>query len=164
MRVGFGFDVHQFTDRRPLVLGGVPIAHERGLLGHSDADVLTHAIMDALLGALALGDIGEHFPDTDERFRGISSVALLEQVVALIHERGYQVGNVDAMILAEAPKLAPHKSRMVDLLAHKMGVPANCVSIKATTMEGMGFVGRREGIAAQAVVLLREAHGEKSDA
>ncbi len=163
MRVGFGFDVHRFADQRPLVLGGVVIPHEQGLLGHSDADVLTHAIMDALLGALALGDIGEHFPDTDERFRGISSVALLEEVVALIRARGYRVVNVDAMVLAERPKLAPYKSAMVDLLAHKLGVPGNCVSIKATTMEGMGFVGRREGIAAQAAVLLRGARAGQDD-
>ena len=157
MRVGLGFDVHRFADSRPLVLGGVQIAHERGLLGHSDADVLTHAIMDALLGALALGDIGEHFPDADDRFRGASSVALLEQVMGLVRERGCRVVNVDAMVLAEEPKLAPHKKRMIDLLAHKMGIPADCVSIKATTMEGMGFVGRREGIAVQAVVMLDEA-------
>jgi len=163
MRVGLGFDVHRFALGRPLVLGGVVIPSEQGLLGHSDADVLVHALMDALLGALALGDIGDHFPDTDARYKGVSSVLLLEQVCVLVRSRGYRVQNVDLMILAEAPKLAPYKAAMVDLLAPVLGVTREDVSIKATTMEGMGFVGRQEGIAAQAVASLVtiEADGVK---
>lgn len=154
MRVGLGFDVHRFIKGRPLVLGGVEIPSDVGLDGHSDADVLLHAVMDALLGAAALGDIGDHFPDTDEQFRGVSSVVLLRRVIQLIGERGYRVGNVDVMILAEYPKISPYKHRMIELLAHELSVRIEDVSIKATTMEKMGFIGRREGIAVEAIVLL----------
>lgn len=156
MRIGLGFDVHRFAKGRRLVLGGIEIPYELGLEGHSDADVLVHALMDALLGALALGDIGDHFPDTDDRYKGISSIELLRQVNRLIHSRGYRLNNADLMVLAEAPKLAPYKSDMVNLLAREMDVDVNDISIKATTMERMGFVGRREGMAAQAVVTLIE--------
>ena len=154
MRIGLGFDAHRLAPGRPLVLAGVTIPADVGLLGHSDADVVTHALMDALLGALALGDIGRHFPDTDERYRGISSMELLRRVLAWVEERGYRVGNVDVMVMAERPRLAPHRHDMLHLLARELKVPEDCVSIKATTMEGMGFVGRGEGIAAQAVALL----------
>ena len=154
MRIGLGFDAHRLAPGRPLVLAGVTIPADVGLLGHSDADVVTHALMDALLGALALGDIGRHFPDTDERYRGISSMELLRRVLEWVEERGYRVGNVDVMVMAERPRLAPHRHDMLHLLARELKVPEDCVSIKATTMEGMGFVGRGEGIAAQAVALL----------
>lgn len=154
MRIGLGFDAHRLAPGRPLVLAGVTIPADVGLLGHSDADVVTHALMDALLGALALGDIGRHFPDTDERYRGISSMELLRRVLEWVEERGYRVGNVDVMVMAERPRLAPYRHDMLHLLARELKVPEDCVSIKATTMEGMGFVGRGEGIAAQAVALL----------
>ena len=154
LRVGLGFDVHRFDAGKKMILGGVEIPSDVGLLGHSDADVLIHALMDALLGALALGDIGDHFPDTDDLYRGISSVLLLREVVALIHKEGHRVVNVDVMVMAEKPKLAPFKSDMVHLLARELGVTAKDVSIKATTMEKMGFIGRQEGIAVQAVALL----------
>lgn len=154
MRIGLGFDVHAFAPGRPLVLGGVTIPGESGLLGHSDADVVTHALMDALLGALSLGDIGQHFPDTDESYRGASSIGLLWHVMERVRERGYRVGNVDIMVLAERPRIAPYKAAMVQSLARAMRVDDADVSVKATTMEGMGFVGRREGMAAQAVALL----------
>ena len=154
LRVGLGFDVHRFDAGKKMILGGVEIPSDVGLLGHSDADVLIHALMDALLGALALGDIGDHFPDTDDSFRGISSVLLLREVVALIRQEGYRVVNVDVMVMAEKPKLAPYKSDMVHLLARELGVTVKDVSIKATTMEKMGFIGRQEGIAVQAVALL----------
>ena len=154
LRVGLGFDVHRFDAGKKMILGGVEIPSDVGLLGHSDADVLIHALMDALLGALALGDIGDHFPDTDDLYRGISSVLLLREVVALIRKEGHRVVNVDVMVMAEKPKLAPYKSDMVHLLARELGVTAKDVSIKATTMEKMGFIGRQEGIAVQAVALL----------
>lgn len=154
MRIGLGFDVHAFAPGRPLVLGGVMVAHEFGLLGHSDADVVTHAVMDALLGALSLGDIGQHFPDTEERWRGAPSIGMLEHVVRLVEARGYRVGNIDIMVLAERPRLAPYKAAIARTLARALRVGDADVSVKATTMEGMGFVGRREGMAAQAVALL----------
>ncbi|MHB1628250.1 MAG: 2-C-methyl-D-erythritol 2,4-cyclodiphosphate synthase [Bacilli bacterium] len=154
MRVGLGFDVHRFVSGRPLILGGVEIPHDRGLEGHSDADVLIHALMDALLGAAALGDIGDHFPDADPKYEGISSVGLLGCVCRLLADRGYRVINVDIMVLAEQPKLARFKSDMIHLLARELRVAEADVSIKATTMERMGFVGREEGIAAQAVALI----------
>ena len=154
VRVGLGFDVHRFEAGGKLVLGGIEIPSDVGLVGHSDADVLIHALMDALLGALALGDIGDHFPDTDERYRGISSVLLLREVVALIAGKGYRVVNTDVMVMAEKPKLAPYKSDMVHLLARELRVGPDDVSIKATTTEKMGFIGRQEGIAVQAVALL----------
>ena len=154
MRVGLGFDVHRFAKNRELVLGGVTIPSDVGLEGHSDADVLIHALMDALLGALALGDIGDHFPDTDPKYQGISSLLLLEYVMALLQEHGYVVGNVDLMVMAQKPRLAPYKAQMIAKLAQAMRVEPSCVSIKATTMEHLGFVGREEGIVAQAVALL----------
>ncbi|GMA50486.1 2-C-methyl-D-erythritol 2,4-cyclodiphosphate synthase [Alicyclobacillus contaminans] len=153
-RVGLGFDVHAFAPDRRLVLGGVEIPFTHGLAGHSDADVVLHAVMDALLGALALGDIGQHFPNTDERYRNADSKLLCEQVYAMIRSRGYQVGNIDVMIMAEQPKIAPHTTAMRACIAELVGCTMDAVSVKATTMEKMGFVGRREGIAAQAVVLL----------
>lgn len=156
IKVGIGYDVHALVEGRLLILGGVEIAHERGLLGHSDADVLVHAIMDALLGALALGDIGGHFPDHDPRYSGISSLALLEQVIKLIESQGYRVGNIDSIIMAERPKLAPYISTMRVNLARVMNVEESCVSVKATTTERLGFVGREEGIGAQAIVYLRK--------
>ena len=154
MRIGQGFDVHPFVAGRKLVIGGVEIAYDRGLAGHSDADVLLHAICDALLGAVGLGDIGKHFPDTDERFRGIDSRELLRQVAKLLAERGRRVVNIDATIVAEAPRMAPHIPKMVDNIAADLGVPATHVNVKATTTEKLGFTGRGEGIAAQAVCLV----------
>jgi len=150
-RTGIGIDTHRFAPGRPLILGGVRIPHELGLAGHSDADVLTHAIIDALLGAASEGDIGEHFPDTDQRYAGADSLALLRRVVALLAERGLSIGHVDATVLMEQPKLGPHKAAIRALLAGALGVPEPAVSVKATTGEGMGFVGRGEGVAALAV-------------
>lgn len=153
-RVGIGYDVHAFAPERALILGGVNIPYERGLLGHSDADVLTHAIMDAMLGALALGDIGKHFPDTDERYRGISSLVLLEHVHKLIAREGYRVGNIDCIIVAQRPKLAPYIPEMRANLGQALGIELARVSVKATTTERLGFEGREEGISAQAIGLL----------
>lgn len=154
MKIGNGFDVHRLEEGRRLVLGGVEIPHSKGLLGHSDADVILHAVMDAVLGALALGDIGHHFPNTDERFAGADSLVLGAHVHQLMKESGYEIGNMDVMVLAEAPKLAPHLPAMRANLARVFDCAIDSVSIKATTMEGLGFVGAQEGIAAQAVVLL----------
>ena len=154
IRIGHGYDVHRLTEGRPLILGGVHIPYERGLLGHSDADVLAHAVMDALLGAAALGDIGGLFPDSDERWRGADSLRLLEQVTALLAENGWEIGNVDATVLAQAPKLAPHIPEMRQKLAVAMGVNASQVSVKATTEEHLGFTGAGEGMACHAVALL----------
>ena len=151
-RVGFGFDLHPLVAGRPLVLGGVTVPSEVGLDGHSDADVLSHAVAEAFLGALALGDLGRHFPDTDPRWRGISSLLLLGQVVELVRSRGALPVNVDATVLAQAPKLAPHLPEMAKRLADILGVPVDRVSVKAKSPEGLGLVGRREGIAAMAVV------------
>ena len=156
IRVGHGFDVHQLVAGRKLIIGGVEITFDRGLLGHSDADVLLHAICDALLGAAALGDIGRHFPDTDARYKGIDSRQLLRHVVALLMERGYAVGNVDATIIAERPKMAPHIAAMVTNIASDLGIAADCVNVKATTTEKLGFAGREEGIAAEAVCLIEK--------
>jgi 2-C-methyl-D-erythritol 2,4-cyclodiphosphate synthase len=153
-RIGHGYDVHRLTENRKLIIGGVEIPHTLGLLGHSDADVLTHAIMDAMLGALALGDIGKHFPDTDERFAGADSIELLRYVDALIREQGWQIGNIDATILAQKPKLAPHIMQMRQRIAEATGCDITQVSIKATTEEKLGFTGKEEGIAAHSVVLL----------
>ena len=153
-RIGQGFDVHALVAGRRLVIGGVEIAHEKGLLGHSDADVLLHAICDALLGAAALGDIGRHFPDSDPRFKGIDSRELLRQVANLLVDRQYRVVNVDATIIAQAPRMAPHIPRMVANIAADIAVDARQVNVKATTTEELGFTGRREGIAAQAVCLI----------
>ena len=154
MRIGTGYDVHRLTAGRPLILGGVTIPHPLGLDGHSDADVLVHAVMDALLGAAALGDIGKLFPDTDERYRGCSSLWLLEQVGEALRQAGYRVGNIDATIVAQRPKLAPHLMAMRENIARTLGIPAGDVSVKATTEEHLGFTGREEGIAAQAVCLI----------
>lgn len=154
IRVGLGYDVHALVKSRPLILGGVKIPHSLGLLGHSDADVLTHAVMDALLGALALGDIGKHFPDTDVTYKNADSIKLLERVMVLIEERGYDVGNIDAVIMAEKPKIMPYIPEMVERLARALRVNKDSVSIKATTTEKLGFVGREEGIASQVTVLL----------
>ncbi len=155
MRIGHGYDVHRLTENRKLILGGVDIPFEKGLLGHSDADVLAHAIADALLGAAALGDIGKLFPDTDPKFAGADSLLLLKQVVCRLEENGYRIGNVDATVLAQRPKLAPFILAMREKLANAMGVPMDCVSVKATTEEGLGFTGNGEGIAAHAVCLLQ---------
>ena len=154
IRVGQGCDIHALVPGRKLVLGGVDIPHPAGLLGHSDADALLHAITDALLGAAALGDIGRHFPDTDEQYRGTDSRQLLRATVALLLRDGWQVGNVDATIIAQAPKMAPYLSQMVANIAADLQVPVNCVNVKAKTAERLGFVGRREGIATEAVVLI----------
>lgn len=154
MRIGMGYDVHRLVEDRDLIIGGEKIEYEYGLLGHSDADVLLHAIMDALLGAAALGDIGTHFPDTDERYSGISSVRLLAYVDQLLEENGYSVGNIDATIIAQRPKMAPHISKMRENIANTLGLELNQVNIKATTEEGLGFTGSGEGISAQAVCIL----------
>ncbi len=153
-RIGHGYDVHRLTEGRRLILGGVDIPWERGLLGHSDADVLTHAVMDALLGAAGLGDIGQHFPDTDPAYAGADSLKLLEHVAGLLRERGFVVGNVDATVLAQRPKLAPHIPRMRENLARAMGAEPAQVNVKATTEEGLGFTGSGGGMAAHAVCLL----------
>lgn len=154
MRIGMGYDVHRLVEDRDLIIGGEKIEYEYGLLGHSDADVLLHAIMDALLGAAALGDIGTHFPDTDERYRGISSVRLLAYVDQLLEENGYSVGNIDATIIAQQPKMAPYIPKMRENIANTLGLELNQVNIKATTEEGLGFTGSGDGISAQAVCIL----------
>lgn len=154
LRIGHGFDVHQLVTGRRCVIGGVDIPHERGLLGHSDADVLLHAICDALLGAAALGDIGRHFPDSDARYQGIDSRELLRHVGALLKQHGYSVGNVDATIIAQAPRMAPHIARMTANIAADLGLDAGRVNVKATTTEKLGFTGRGEGIAAEAVCVI----------
>jgi len=156
MRFGIGYDVHKLVERRPLILGGVEIAFEKGLAGHSDADVLLHAIKDAMLGAAALGDIGRHFPDTDPSYKGISSLILLEKVKGIIDEEGFQVNNIDAVIVAERPKLAPFISTMVRNIASSLEIEISRVNVKATTTEGLGFTGVGDGIAAQAVVSLTQ--------
>jgi len=154
IRVGQGFDVHQLTEGRPCIIGGVTIPYEKGLLGHSDADVLLHAISDAVLGALALGDIGKHFPDTDPAYKDADSLKLLERVWNLAKERGYKLGNADATIIAQAPKMAPYIPQMVAVIAGALECEETAVNVKATTSERLGFTGRGEGIAAQAIVCL----------
>ncbi len=156
LRIGHGYDVHRLTEGRELILGGVSVPYEKGLLGHSDADVLTHAVMDALLGAAALGDIGGLFPDTDAAYAGISSLVLLERVAEKLREAGYAVVNIDATVLAQAPKLAPYRERMRERLARALGLDVSRVSVKATTEEGLGFTGEGLGIAAHAVALLEK--------
>ena len=151
MRVGLGYDVHKLVEGRPLILGGVTVPHTLGLLGHSDADVLVHAIMDALLGAAALGDIGKHFPDTDPKYKGISSMKLLEHVGSLLQEKGYVIDNIDATIMAQKPKLRPFIEEMEVNIAKTLEIAKEQVNVKATTEEGLGFTGREEGIAAQAI-------------
>lgn len=159
MRIGQGYDVHKLVEGRKLILGGVEIPYEKGLLGHSDADVLTHALMDALLGACALGDIGHLFPDNDPSYQGADSLKLLDEVVRLLEEKGVQVGNVDVTVIAQAPKLVPYVSRIRQNLALRLKVDLDRVSVKATTEEHLGFTGRGEGIAAQAICLV-EKRGE----
>lgn len=154
MRVGMGYDVHKLVENRKLILGGVEIQHEKGLLGHSDADVLLHAIMDSILGALALGDIGKHFPDTDEKYKGADSMKLLEFVYNLIKEKGYAIGNLDATIIAQAPKMAPHIQTMRANIAKTLNTDIDNINVKATTEEGLGFTGNKEGISAQSICLL----------
>ena len=156
MRIGQGYDVHKLVEGRDLILGGVTIPYEKGLLGHSDADVLVHAIMDALLGAAALGDIGQHFPDTDPRYKGISSIELLKHIGALLDENHYLIENIDATIICQRPKLAPYRPQMAANIAEALHLNIGQVSIKATTEEGLGFTGRGEGIASQAICLLIE--------
>lgn len=160
IRMGFGYDAHRLVPGRPLILGGVDIPFDRGLLGHSDADVLLHAICDALLGAAALGDIGRHFPDTDLRWKGVSSLVLLRTVKDLVGEAGFEVYNVDSTIVAQTPRLAPHIPYMTDTIAKVLGVEAKQVSVKAKTTEGMGFTGTGEGMAAYAVVTI----GDRTEA
>lgn len=154
MRIGMGYDVHRLTEGRDLILGGVKIPYEKGLLGHSDADVLVHAVMDALLGAAGLGDIGRHFPDTDPSYRGISSLKLLEHVGKLLEDKLYVIGNIDATIIAQQPKMAPYISWMRECIAKTLHIEMDQINIKATTEEGLGFSGRGEGISAQAVACL----------
>ena len=156
MRIGHGYDVHRLVEGRKCIIGGGDIPHETGLDGHSDADVLIHAVMDALLGALALGDIGKHFPDTDPRYKGVDSMELLRHVAALIAEAGYRLGNLDATVLAQAPKLAPHIMQMRENIAGALGCEVSRVSVKATTEEKLGFTGAKQGIAAHCVCLLEQ--------
>lgn len=154
MRIGMGYDVHKLVENRKLILGGVEIPYEKGLLGHSDADVLIHAVMDALLGAAALGDIGKHFPDTDEKYKGISSLSLLRQVAALLEENLFFIENIDATIIAQAPKMRLHIDAMRHNIAEALGIDISQVNIKATTEEGLGFTGNGEGISSQAICML----------
>ncbi len=154
MRIGTGYDVHRLTEGRKLIMGGVEIPYDRGLLGHSDADVLLHAVMDALLGAAALGDIGKHFPDTEERYRGISSLLLLDKVGELLEEKGFLIENIDATIIAQAPKMRPYIDKMRENIAGTLSLETSQVNVKATTEEGLGFTGAGEGICVQAVCML----------
>ena len=156
MRIGMGYDVHRLSAGRKLIMGGVDIPYEKGLLGHSDADVLVHAIMDALLGAAALGDIGSHFPDTDPAYEGISSIRLLEHVGKLLSDHGYKIGNIDATIIAQKPKMRPHIDQMRDNISNALKIRPEQVGVKATTEEGLGFTGSGEGISAHAVCLLEQ--------
>jgi len=153
-RIGYGYDVHRLVAGRRLILGGVEIPHDLGLDGHSDADVLVHAVADALLGAACLGDIGQHFPDTDARYRGISSLVLLKEIALLLERSGYEVGNIDATVILERPRIMPHAVAMRTNIARALGIAPDAVSVKATTGEGLGFTGRGEGAAAHAVALL----------
>ena len=159
MRIGHGYDVHRFAPERKLILGGIEIEHEMGLFGHSDADVLTHALMDAMLGAAALGDIGLHFPDNDDSFKGISSIVLLQKVREIVCAKGYKLGNADITVVAQAPKLRPYIDSMINVLAESLGCERDRINVKATTEENLGFTGRKEGISAHAVVLLEEIKG-----
>ena len=154
MRVGIGYDVHKLVENRKLILGGVEIEHDKGLLGHSDADVLVHAMMDSILGALALGDIGKHFPDTDSKYKGADSIKLLEFVNNLIESKGYKVNNIDSIIVAQAPKMAPHILKMRENVSKAMNIDIDCVCIKATTEEGLGFTGNKQGISCQSICSL----------
>ncbi|MGL5313751.1 MAG: 2-C-methyl-D-erythritol 2,4-cyclodiphosphate synthase [Peptostreptococcaceae bacterium] len=154
MRIGSGYDVHKLVEDRKLIMGGVEIPHTHGLLGHSDADVLVHAIMDSMLGALALGDIGKHFPDNDEKYKGADSIKLLEFVYNLIRDKGYTIGNIDSTIIAQSPKMAPHIETMRNNIAKATNTDVDRINVKATTEEGLGFTGSKEGIAAQSICLL----------
>ncbi len=154
MRIGLGYDVHRLVKDRDLIIGGVKISHATGLLGHSDADVLLHAIMDSLLGAAALGDIGKHFPDTDDKFKGISSIELLKEVKLLLDKNNYKIGNIDATIIAQHPKMAPHIPEMRSNISAALNIDVNQINIKATTEEGLGFTGNEEGIASESICLL----------
>ncbi len=156
MRVGMGYDVHRLVPDRPLILGGVKIDYELGLLGHSDADCLLHAIMDALLGAAAMGDIGKHFPDTDEKYKGADSAVLMKEVGRMLAEAGFRVGNIDATIIAQKPKMAPHIESMRERIAEVLGIDISRINVKATTEEGLGFTGEGLGISCQAIALLEE--------
>ena len=155
MRIGMGYDVHKLVEGRKLILGGVDIPYAKGLLGHSDADVLLHAIMDSILGAAALGDIGKHFPDTDEKYKGISSILLLKEIGKLLREKGYAIENIDSTIIAQKPKMAPHIPTMVKNIAEALEVSEDKINVKATTEEGLGFTGRQEGISSQSICLLK---------
>lgn len=154
IRVGIGYDVHPFSPNRPLIIGGTVIPYPQGLAGHSDADVLVHAVCDALLGALGSGDLGAHFPDSDPALKGVSSLVLLDRVFQMVREGGYEVHNLDVIIMAEEPKMGPYKTEIRSRLAKALGIPETSVNIKATTQEGLGFIGRKEGIAAQAICSL----------
>ena len=154
MRIGQGYDVHRLVEGRKLIIGGVDIPYEKGLLGHSDADVLLHAVMDALLGAAALGDIGQHFPDSDERYKGISSIELLKEVGKILQKNGYMIENIDSTVIAQRPKLLPYRPQMAENIAAALGIEKEQVSVKATTEEGLGFTGTGEGISAQTIALL----------
>ncbi|MBR2877553.1 MAG: 2-C-methyl-D-erythritol 2,4-cyclodiphosphate synthase [Clostridia bacterium] len=156
MRIGNGYDVHKLTENRKLILGGVDIPYEKGLLGHSDADVLVHAVMDALLGAAALGDIGQHFPDSDDKYKGISSLKLLGFVKDLLHENGYEIVNIDSIVVAQAPKLAPHIPEMRKNIADVLEMDVSDINVKATTTEKLGFTGRKEGISSYAVCIINK--------
>ncbi len=156
MRIGQSTDIHRFADDRKLILGGVEIPYEKGLLGHSDADALTHAVAEAILGALALGDLGHHFPDTDPKWEGVNSIIILKEVGKMMKDMGYKIGNVDSLILIEKPKMAPHIEQMRHNFADALECDVDQISVKATRGEGLGFVGRKEGVLAQAVVLLEE--------
>ncbi|WP_343345581.1 2-C-methyl-D-erythritol 2,4-cyclodiphosphate synthase [Terrisporobacter petrolearius] len=156
MRIGLGYDVHKLVEGRPLIIGGVNVPHEKGLLGHSDADVLIHAIMDGMLGALALGDIGKHFPDTDEKYKGADSMKLLECVNHLINEKGYKINNIDSIIVAQSPKMAPHIEQMRQNIATVLNTDVDNISVKATTEEGLGFTGEKQGISSQSICLLNK--------
>lgn len=154
MRVGLGYDVHKLVKGRKLIIGGVDVPHETGLLGHSDADVLVHAVMDSILGALALGDIGKHFPDTDEKYKGSDSIKLLEFVYNLIRGKGYVIGNIDCTIIAQSPKMVPYIEKMRNNISKALNTDINNINVKATTEEGLGFTGAKQGIAAQSICLL----------
>ena len=154
MRIGIGYDVHKLVTGRKLVLGGIVIPFEKGLLGHSDADVLVHAVCDALLGAAAMGDIGLHFPDTDPKFKNISSLKLLAETIAMVRDHGFTIGNIDTIVFAEAPKIGPYRKMMQEKLADTVAVDPGCINIKATTTEGLGIIGKGEGIGAMSVALL----------
>ena len=156
MRIGLGYDVHKLVEGRPLIIGGVNVPHEKGLLGHSDADVLIHAIMDGMLGALALGDIGKHFPDTDDKYKGSDSMKLLKCVNDLINKKGYEINNIDSIIIAQSPKMAPHIEQMRKNIAEILNTDIDNISVKATTEEGLGFTGMKQGISAQSICLLNK--------